>query len=71
MREQACQRALTQKQTIRGGDAPKRGHGAALEPLAQFGDALCGVGAITFIIKAAELIVGQTVTGWRYSVNGR
>ena len=48
-----------------GGGALERGHGAALEPLAQLGDALCGVGAIAFGIEAAELIVSQTATGWR------
>jgi len=36
-----CQRALTQKQTlIGGGGALQRGHGAALESLAQLGDTL-------------------------------
>ena len=53
------ERALTQKQTLRGGGAPKRGHGAPLEPLAELGDALGGVGAVTLIIEAAELVVIQ------------
>ena len=53
-----------------GGGAPKRGHGAALEPLAQLGDALGGVGAVTLMIEAAELVVGQAAKG-RRSVNGR
>ena len=70
VREQACQRALTQKQTLRGGSAPKRGHGAHLEPLAELGDALGGVGAVTPIIEAAELVVNQAAKG-RGSVNGR
>ena len=56
-REQACQRAVTRKQTLWGGGAPKRGHGAALEPLAELDDALGGVGAVTLIIEAAELVV--------------
>ena len=55
----ACQRALTQKQTLRGGGAPKRGHGAPPEPLAELADALGGVGAVTLIIEAAELVVIQ------------
>ena len=46
VREQACQRALTRKRTLLGGGALERGHGASLEPLAQLGDALGGVGAV-------------------------
>ena len=65
-----CQWALTQKQTLRGGGAPKRGHGAPLEPLAELGDALGGVGAVTLSIEAAELVVIQAAKG-RRSVNGR
>ena len=54
----------TQKRTLRGG-ALERGHGAALEPLTQLGDALGGVGAAASkiaasIIEAAELVAGQT-----------
>ena len=70
VRDQACQWALTQKQTLRGGSAPERGHGASLEPLAQLGDALGGVGAKAHTIEAAELVVGQAAKGTR-SVNGR
>ena len=58
------QRALTQKQTLWGGGALERGHGAPLEPLAQLRDALGGVGAIAERVEAAELIVGQTAMGW-------
>ena len=43
----------------RGGRALERGHGAPLEPLAQFGDAVGGVGALAFPIEAADLIAGQ------------
>ena len=39
--------------------APQRGHGAPLEPLAQLGDALGGVGAVPPAVDAAELVVGQ------------
>ena len=70
VREQACQRALTQKQTLRGGGALERGHGAPLEPLAELGDALGGVGAFSLFVEAAELVVTQAAKG-RRSVNGR
>ena len=66
----SCQWALTQKQTLRGGGAPKRGHGAPLEPLAELGDALGGVGAVAITIDAAEL-VGIQAAKARRSVNGR
>ena len=64
VREQECQRALTQKQTLWGGGALERGHGAPLEPLAQLRDALGGVGATAARVEAAELVVGQTAMGW-------
>ena len=54
-----CQRALTRKRTLLGGGAHERGHGTSLEPLAQFGDALCSVGAIAAPVEAAELDVVQ------------
>ena len=60
-----CQRPLTQKRTLGGGGALERGHGASVEPLAQLGDALGGVGAAAAIIKAAELVVRQTAKGKR------
>ena len=62
--------ALTQKQTLWGGGALERGHGAPLERLAQLGDALGGVGAVTQMIEAAELVAGQAAKE-RRSVNGR
>ena len=46
-----------------GGGALERGHGAALEPLAQLGDALGVVGTVTECIEAAELVVGQAAKG--------
>ena len=59
VKEQACQRVLTQKRTRRGG-ALELGHGASLEPLAQLDDALGGVGALSTVrVDATELIVGQ------------
>ena len=70
VREEACQWALTQKQPLWGGGALERGHGAPLEPLAQLGDALRGVGAAAVPIKAAEHVFGQAAKG-RRSVNGR
>ena len=70
-RREECQRALTQKQTLRGGGALKRGQGAPLEPLAELGDALSGVGAIAANVEAAELAAGQAAKGMRYNVNGR
>ena len=70
--EQACQRALTQKQTLFGGGALQRGHSAPLEPLAQLGDALGGVGTAAAIVKqlvanqlvAAQLVAAQAAMGW-------
>ena len=54
--------------------ALKRGHCAPLEPLAQLGDALGGVGTLDFaiiiLVEAAELVVIQAGKG-RRSVNGR
>ena len=70
VREQACQRALTQKQTLWGGGALERGHGAPLERLAQLGDALGGVGAPAIMINAAELVVVQAAKE-RRRANGR
>ena len=54
-----CQWALTRKQTLLGGGALERGHGASLEPLAQLGYALGGEGAITATSEATELVAGQ------------
>ena len=61
--------ALTQKRTL-GRRALERGHSAALERLAQLGDALSGVGAVAALVDAAERVVGQAAKG-RRSVNGR
>jgi hypothetical protein len=66
-----CQRALTGKQTLLGGGALKRGHGAPFERLAQLGDVDLGVGANAITIDAAELVVGQTAMWERRRVNGR
>ena len=60
---------VDRKASMRGGGALERGHGAPLERLAQLGDALGGVGAAAAMVKAAELVVGQTAKGKR-SVNG-
>ena len=58
--KKGCQRALTKKRTLGRGGVPQRRHAAPLEPFAQLGDALRGVGAVASIIEAAELVVGQT-----------
>ena len=50
--------------------AHQRGHGAPLNPLAQLGDALGGVGAVAINIEATKLVAGQTAMG-RRSVNAR
>ena len=49
-------------QTLCGGGALERGHGASLEPLAQLGDALGGVAAVAPAVDAAELAAGQAAT---------
>ena len=41
--------------------APQRGHRAPLQPLAQLGDALGGVGALAIVVNAAELVTTQAV----------
>ena len=48
------------KANTRRGSALERDHGATLEPLAELGDALGGVGAVAITIDAAELVAGQT-----------
>ena len=58
--KEECQRARTQKQTLWGSGALERAHGAPLEPLAQLGDALGGVGADPPLVDAAELVAVQT-----------
>ena len=67
---QACQGALTERRTLWGGGALQRGHSAPLEALAQLGDTLGGVGAVSIFIEAAELVATQATKG-RRSVNGR
>ena len=42
--------------------ALERGEGRTLEALAQLSDALSGVGAISIVVEAAELISGQAAT---------
>ena len=64
-----CQRALTQRRTLWSG-ALERGHGAALEALAQLDDALGSVAAMALPIEATEL-VGIQAGKARRSVNGR
>jgi hypothetical protein len=59
-----CQRALTERRTGSAQGAPQRGHGAALEPLAQLGDAPSSVLAVTIIVKATELVAIQAVKAW-------
>ena len=63
-------RGADTKANTRRGSALERDHGATLEPLAELGDALGGVGAVTLIIEAAELVTGQAAKQ-RRSVNGR
>jgi len=41
----------------------QRGHGAPLEPLAQLRDALSGVGALSTIVQATEIVVAQVERG--------
>ena len=60
----------TKANILGGGGALERGHGAPLEPLAQLGDALRGVGAAVATINAAEMVLGQAAKE-RRRVNGR
>jgi hypothetical protein len=55
--------ALTGKQTLLGGGALERDHGAPLESLAQLGDALGVVGPLAMIVEDAEMVAGQTAMG--------
>ena len=63
--------ADTKANTLLGGGALERGHGAALERLAQLDDALRSVGAVAFEVEAAELVRLQTAQVGSGSVNGR
>ena len=65
-RSTQCQWALTERRTGSAQGAPQRGHGAALEPLAQLGDAPSSVLAVTIIVEATELVVFQAVKAWGY-----
>ena len=56
--------------TVWGGGALERGHGAPLERLAQLGDALSSVCAFAILVDAAELVKRQAAKG-RRRVNGR
>ena len=51
----------TNKRTLGGGGALERGHRASLERLAELGDALSGVLAVTISVEATELVGGQAV----------
>ena len=51
----------------RGGGALERGHGAPVEPLAELGDALSGVGAVAVLVKPTELIIAKTARGVKVS----
>jgi len=69
---QMCQRALTERQTLWGGGALERGHGAPLEPITQLSDTLRGEGAVAIVVEAAELVVAQAAIGGEWhSVSGR
>ena len=51
------------ERALRCGSALERGDGAALEPLAQLGDAFGGVGATAIAIAdAAEVVVAQAAS---------
>ena len=47
----------------RGGGALKRSHSAPLEPLAQLGDAVSGVLAVTIIVDTTEVVLRQAAKG--------
>ena len=57
-----CQPGLAREWALRCGGALDRGDGAAPEPLAQLGDALGAVGAVTIVADAAELVVTQAAS---------
>ena len=56
VRVQACQWALTERQTLGSGGALQRGHSASLEPLAQRNDALSG-GKELVILRIPPILV--------------
>ena len=51
----------TNDRTLGGGGALERGHRASLERLAELGDALSGVLAVTISVEATELVGVQAV----------
>ena len=56
--------------TLGAGGALQRGHGAPLEPLAQLGDALSGVGPVTSEeVDTTKLIYRETAMGTRVKVS--
>jgi hypothetical protein len=70
-----CQWALIEIRARGGvGGALERSHGAPLEPLAQLGDALRGVGtldiATIIFVEAAEMVPGQAASTGMGSVSG-
>ena len=56
------QQGPTRERALGCGGALERGDGAALEPFAQLGDALGGVGAFTIDAEAAELVAEQAAS---------
>ena len=48
---------------IYGRGSLERRHGAGLEPLAQCGDALGVVGALTTPVEAAEIVISEAASG--------
>eukprot|EP00964_Phaeocystis_antarctica_P015567 scaffold8619_cov52-Phaeocystis_antarctica.AAC.2 len=54
-----CQRGLAGGRALRSGGTLERGDSGALDPLAQLGDALGGVGAAAKHAEAAELVIAQ------------
>jgi len=54
---------IARKANAQANGAPQRGHGASLEPLAQLGYALRGVGALAVHVEAAEPVFTQAAKG--------
>ena len=63
VRDQECQRALTERRTLGGRGVLERGHSAPLEPLAQLGDTLSFVDAVAPLVEATELVHCQAAKG--------
>ena len=62
-----CQQGPTRERALRCGGALERGDGGALEPLAQLGDALGGVGAA---LKAVEAVEAAEMVGAQAASRG-